>query len=707
LDGERCLCCAQLWLICSLIAGFSMTIRLFSLFFWALPLLSWGQVQPQTITIARDSFGVPHIFAPTDAGVAYGLAWATAEDDFLTLQEQLLSIRGELARYKGKSGAAIDIAVQWMQLDEPVAEKYPQDLSPEFVQILEAYAQGVNAYAQHHPEEVLGKRLFPVYPEDLVKGYMLGLALLTGVDGSLNQILNGKLPSEAASASRGSNAIAVSRRKTTDGKTYLAINSHQPLEGMYSWYEAHLCSEEGWNILGSTFPGGVTIFHGATENLGWAHTVNHPDLADIYRLEMHPGRKHTYRYDGQWLVLEKRKAKTRVKMGPFRIPVSKKYFVSPYGLTLKTDQGYFALRFPANRDIRAAEQWYRMNKAHSWTAFRQALEMRAIVGTHIVYADREDNIFYLSNGRLPIRNPAYDWQGVLPGDTSATLWGDRYFPLDSLPQVLNPASGFVYNTNNTPYHATGEGDNIVFGSINATMGYQETDNNRSLRFAELIGRYDKLSYEDFQKIKYDLHYHDSLYLYKIENLTLLLALDETRYPDLAEAIALLKSWNQSTDTTSVGASVFLLSFKYLYDLTREDERRQVTEEECVAALRSAVEHLQRHFGRLDVPWGEIQRHRRGKVDLAVGGGPDVLAAMYGEEEDGRYYSIAGESYIELVRFSPEGVEIESVNAYGASAKPESPHYTDQMQLYVQQKRKPMTLHKEEVLQKAVRIYHPQ
>ncbi len=422
---------------------------------------------------------------------------------------------------------------------------------------------------------------------------------------------------------------------------------------------------------------------------------------------MHPQKKNWYRFDGQWQQLVKQKAKSRVKMGPFKIPVSKTFYQSPYGLTLKTNQGYYALRFPANLDIRAAEQWFLMNKAPNWAAFREALSMCAITGTHIVYADREDNIFYLSNGRMPRRNPAYDWQGVLPGDTSATLWTE-YYPMDSLPQLLNPPAGYVFNTNNTPYHATGEGDNLPRGSLNPTMGYIETENNRSLRFADLMAPHEKLSYADFIRIKYDLFFEDSLYLYEIENFGDLFQLSPQQYPHLAEALEILNSWDRCTDTSSIGASLFLMTFKELYQIPSKEGRTLLTEAELVAALETGIEHLQTHFGTIRVPWGDIQRHRRGTVDLAVGGAPDVLAAMYAKEgEDGRFYSVAGESYIQLVRFSPTGVEIESINAFGASAKPDSPHYTDQMQLYVQQKRKPMTLDKREILDKAKRIYHPQ
>ncbi|MEM6342891.1 MAG: penicillin acylase family protein [Bacteroidota bacterium] len=673
-------------------------------------LIAQSSVEPNEITIARDSFGVPHIYAPTNAGVAYGLAWATAEDDFKTVQEQLLTIRGRLAEVNGASAAPIDIAVQWMQLDQAVKEQYPNALSAEFRRSLEAYCQGVNQYAKLHPKEVLKADLFPVYPQDIIKGYMLALALLTGVDGGLTQVLNNQLGPESP---KGSNAFAISRSRTSDDKTYLAINSHQPLEGLYSWYEAHLISDEGLNILGATFPGGMSIFLGANEYLGWAHTVNGPDLYDIFKLEMHPSRKRTYRYDGEWRKLEKYKAKAKVKFGPFKIPVSKTYYLSPYGLTLENKEGYYSLRYVANQDIRAAEQWYHMNLATNWESFREALKINAITGTNIVYADREDNIFYVSNAKMPLRDPQYDWSGVVRGDTSSTLWGTQYFPFDSLPQLLNPAGGYVFNTNNSPHSAAAPEDNLDFYGWNKTMGYRLWENNRSLRFQELMTAEDEITWEDFLRIKYDIGYEDSLYLYGITNFKLIAQLDPQKYPDLAPALQYLQAWDMQMDTNNIAASIFLLAGIELVDQLNGRytlEGKQAKESDCVAALRKAVAHLNKYFGTIEVPLGQLQRHRRGDYSLAVSGGPETLAALYASPDpklkDGKLYSRVGDSYVELVRFSQEGVEIESVNAYGSSANPDSPHYTDQMQLYVQHKRKVMSLDWEKVKTSAVRIYHP-
>ncbi|MEM6767127.1 MAG: penicillin acylase family protein [Bacteroidota bacterium] len=672
-----------------------------------------AQINPKNIQIARDTYGVPHVFAPTDVEVAYGFAWATAEDDFDTMQRLLLPGRGLAGLVLGKEGAFMDVASHLVGSYAIAKEKYQQELSPDFRKIVEAYAAGANAYAEAHPKEVLHKDLFPVDEVDVIQGYVLGMTLISQADGELNAILNERLNAGQIAEARGSNAFAISKDKTTEGKTYFVSNSHQPLEGVNSWYEAHLCSEEGWNILGASFAGGLSIFTGVNETLGWAHTVNYPDLADVYALTMHPDKKLHYKFDGEWLALQPYHTKARIKlMGFLPLGIKKKYYKSKYGVTIETDQGFFAWRFPANQNIQAAEQWYRMNKATNFQEFQEALSMRGIVSTNIIYADKEDNIFYISNGRFPVRDKGYEWDGVVRGDTSATLWENDYYPIDSLPQVLNPTSGYVYNTNNSPFRSSGEADNPKVKDIPSTTGFQLPDDlsNRGIRFRALIDTYDKLSYEDLKRIKYDQAYHNP-FLSNM-NIDTFLNLSGEVYPEVAESLDRLNAWDRVMKVESEEAAIFLLANYYIRTRKyRKDKALKDTKDKnaiFIGGVKYAEEHLLKHFGRKYVPLGEVQQHRRGDVSLPFGGGPEVLAAIYSTmQKDGRMKPVAGESYIQLVKFSGAGPEIESVNAYGASAKPESPHFTDQMELYTKQKLKPMTLDKETVLKNAKKVYHPE
>ncbi len=668
------------------------------------------------VRIARDNWGVPHIHGITDADVVYGLAWAQCEDDFITLQEQILAAKGMLGEVKGKDGLMVDFAIKFMQLREEVEARYDDEIKGKHKELLQSFVSAVNNFARIYPQEVLLNDAFPISDKDLLVAYQLGIVDITGAGNDLRKIMGGTIKNDLSpDAPTGSNAIAVSKRKTTNGKTFLAINSHQPLEGWYSWYEAHLCSYEGLNILGGTFPGGIMIFHGVNENLGWAHTVNHADFSDVYRLRMHEKKKHHYYFDGKVLPLNKKKYWAWMKvLGPIKIPISRTIYESVYGPTFETEDGFYAWRFVASRGLRMSEQWFAMDKAQNFDAFKKALDMQAIPSTNIVYADKEDNIYFISNGKIPQRNRDYQWNRVLPGDTSATLWIENYYPISLLPQVENPVSGYVFNTNNSPFNASAPQDDPMPGALNKVMGYQNEElyNNRSSRFLHLISQYDSLSYENFKDIKFDVFYPEPLASPYYTNLELLLTLDPNKYPESSDAVTLLNTWNRGTGIENEVAPLFFLAYNYLDDLMEAKDQKSrggtITEKDCEEAIKKAKTSLLDAYGKINIPLGEIQRHLRGNINLPLSGGPDVLAAMYWEKADNRQYKgIAGESYIVMAQFDSSGVVLETVNAYGTSAEPSSPHYTDQMDMYVGKQLKSMSLDIAKAFAEADTIYHPQ
>jgi acyl-homoserine-lactone acylase len=671
----------------------------------------FGQINPDNIQIARDKWGVPHIYAATDAEVAYGLAWATAEDDFKSMQENFLCIRGRLAEVKGKDGAIFDFFAYAIEAKQLVEKNYETGVSDDFKKVLEGYTKGVNAFAKKYPDEVLLEGVFPLTTKDILQGYVLNLTLLSGVHQDIAKIFNRNI--KRYEAPQGSNGIAVNASRTEDGNTYLAINSHQPLEGPFAWYEAHVESEEGWQMIGANFAGGVTLFVGSTPNLGWTHTVNAPDLCDVYRLEMNPDEKLQYRFDGKWETLEKRVFKTKVKVGFLKFPYKKTVYKSKYGLTFKNKDGFYSVRFPGSMtSFKAAEQWFRMNKAQNLEGFMEALRWQGIGCTNIVYADKEQNIMYLGNGNFPYRDPQFDWKKVLPGNTSKTLWKEEFYPIDSLAYLLNPKSNYLFNTNNTPFNATAPSLNIDSNKVNSTIGYFKYDNNRSKRLQYLMSQTERLSYEDFKKIKYDQSWmRHPTYSYSMSNLELLFELDKTKYPEIAPLIELLVQWDGTTHIHSNSAAIFVLTLGFLNErLDKEGRTKEVNflaEAEYVTALKRTKKYLNRHFGSIYIPLGQLQRHTRGDVSLAISGAPDVLAAIYGTpQKNGQLRIIAGESYIQMVQYTTEGAIIESVNAYGSSAEKDSPHYTDQMELYVKQQLKSMTFDKVTILKNAERVYSP-
>ena len=675
-----------------------------------------AQINVENIQIARDKWGVPHIFTKTDEEAAYALAWAHAEDNFEQIQEPLLSARNLLGSVKGKEGALFDALSFLMDTEDLVEREYEQAFSPKFKKILEAYCSGLNRYAALHPQQLLLEDVFPVSPKDIIKGYALSFSLISNIQFDIGRLFQNQLEpitKAAANTSAGSNGIAIAPHKTIDNKTYLVSNSHQPFRSYMSWYEVHIHTEEGWNFTGATFAGGITPFIGTNQDLGWTHCVNYHDFNDVYALKMHPKKKLKYYMDGRWLDLEERVWKTKVKVGFLKLGIKKKFYWSVHGPVIKNKRGYFALRFAANMVVGAPEQWYHMNKARNYKEFRVAVNRQQFPNLSIVYADKEGNIEMLDNGLFPYRNPQYDWTKIVPGDTSATLWQGQFMPVDSLLQVVNPKSGYVFHVNGTGFNSTGETENPKPEQFNTTMGYIKRNSARNIRFQKLIKQYDKLSMEDVKTIKYDQHRDFPLYTRSIENWDLLRHISPDKHPELADIIAVFSKWDGSGDVHNKQAAIFALSGNYISEYTQKngiaDIEGSLPEAVFPKALAYAKKYLKKHFGRLEIELGELQKHVRGDKILPVGGLAESLAALYiVPHKKGIKQSNLGDSFILFATYGPDGVEtIESVNCYGSSNRPESPHYNDQMELYIEQKTKKITLDKTLILNNAEKIYSPQ
>ena len=661
------------------------------------------------IEIVRDEFGVPHIFGKKDADVAYGLAWAHAEDDFETIQKTVLAGKALAGRVFGEQGAGVDFFVHLLETREIARKNYESTFSPEFKRVLEGYAAGLNDYALTHPEEVLYGPAFPINPKEILSAYILSLAQMSGADRAVQQIVNGQVDLIPVDSNpKGSNAIALHSSRTDSGETFLAINSHQPLEGPVAWYEAHLQSEEGWNILGGLFPGGSMIFHGVNEHLGWAHTVNFPDFLDLYQLEINPENEDEYRVDGEWLELESRYVWLKVRLWDWiTLPVPKKVWKSIYGPTLVTEQGAFSIRFGALERVGAPEQWWRMNKAKNFAEWKAAMNTMQLTNFNTVYADKYDTIFYVSNGLLPKRTPGFDYSGTVPGNTRQTLWSE-FHSFSELPQQVNPPSGYLFNTNHSPFKASSFADNLHPEDYPAEMGYILRDNNRSWRFRELMPDTGRVSYEEFKKIKFDQTLPKKLAFRT--DMKALFQLDTLKYPELAKQIKTLATWDKSAGIESEGAALFAFVYYYWWDefaKTGRSFETVLTEEEAIQGIQAAKTHFETHFGKSLVPLGEYQKLVRGDKALPLWGIDDVIAAMRSTPwKNGMRKGAQGESYIMMVKFGEGLPEVETINVYGASNRPGSPHYSDQMEYFLNRNLKPMSLDKATVLKSAKRTYRP-
>ena len=682
------------------------------------------------VKILRDTWGVPHIFGKKDVDTAFGLAYAHCEDDFKNIQDSMLAVRSLGAVVGGMDAAAIDYIVHLLGVWDSVNAKYETDLSPEVRAICESYADGVNLYAKEHPEEVALQEIFPVNGKDIVAGFVFKSPFFFGLDGVILELfgperrkeistktasnLDFSIPQAFAMTKEkltggwptGSNTVSVSPSRTSDGSTFLNINSHQPYDGPVAWYEAHLHSEEGWDMVGGLFPGMPVIGHGHNRNLGWAHTVNSPDLADVYVLEMNPDNKNQYKFDGEWLDLEVSFAPLKVRINPdsdMTMNIRREVLRSVHGPVIRADHGVYAIRYAGMGEIKQVEQWFRMNKAQNFEEWKAATRIQGISSLNTGYADKEGNIMYLYNAQLPIRAEGYDWGQYLPGNTSDTLW-DSYLPYDELPMVINPKSGFVQNCNSTPYLTTFGDDNPKESDYAANFGIETNMTNRALRTRELFEPDTSITWEEFYTYKYDMRYSVDSFVAKVLDVIF-----NAPSPDdvlTQDAIGILRNWDLNTNPENTGAALAVLTALPL----NNSGGTPPSVEKALDSLQKAAQLLKDKHGKLDPPWGEVNRLIRGTVDLPIGGGPDIVHAVYGalNNDTGRYKGRAGDTYIMLVKWDTDGkLTSQSIHQYGSATMiPDSPHYADQSPLFVKRQLKPVWMDESEIRANLEREYTP-
>lgn len=685
-------------------------------------------VRHYSAEIVRDEFGVPHIHGRTDADTAFGVAYAHAEDDFSTLQDVVAMTRGRYGAIAGKDGAGVDFAYHWLGARE-TARKQIGTLSPEARKVLDAYASGLNKYAADNPRELKLARLFPVNAEDIAAGFVLRLPFFFGMDRVLRPLSEGKdllpehgqrlgdppppkardpyqndfeperpmpLPMGEDASQSGSNAFAISPKRSPDQTTRLLSNSHQPYRGGVAWYELEINSDEGTHFAGATFPGSPFPFLGHNETLGWTNTVNRPDLIDVYQLEVDKDAVH-YRLDGQWQPLEHARVWLPVKFGPFTLPIPRDIWRSRHGPALVTAKGTFAVRYAGIDSVKSVEQYYRLNKARDFAEWQAAMAIQGVPATNFIYADKAGNIAYVYNAAMPDRKPGPDWRRVLAGNASSLIWKGP-IPYSSYPKVINPASGYVFNSNNTPLLAAGEASELNPLKIPAIWGVELDMTNRARRAAKLLGQPGPIGLDRLLQIKFDRGYEREGYVaYMLEGIA---TLDLRKEPELQKAQKLLGSWDMTADGQGPADALAVLVLEQAminsYDLRPLPDPK--------TELAKAVAHLQLHFGRIDPSLGDLIRIRQGAADLPYDGGGDTLRAAtnWDVDPDGRLSIKHGDSFIMLVEWGPDGkLRSQSIQPYGAATtRPGSPHYADQAPLFVAKRFKPVHFTREDVLQHA-------
>jgi acyl-homoserine-lactone acylase len=690
--------------------------------------------------VIRDKFGVPHIYGETDADTAFGVAIAHAEDDFFTLQDVVAMSRGRYGAIAGEDGAKVDYVYHLIDARGTAEANYPK-LPQDTRALFEAYAAGLNHYAAAHPEELKLANLFPVNGMDVAAGFALRQPFFFGLDSVIGPLVAGEdlrrehgpdipgfprppLPGaepapEAAAEPKqartlvlplgedaehlGSNAFAVSPEKS-GGPTTLISNSHQPLRGGVAWYELVVESGEGWHFAGANFPGSPFPFLGHNEHLGWTNTVNTPDMIDIYQLELDEAGTR-YRLDGEWRDLESSWVTLPVKMGPVVLPIRREVLRSVHGPVIRNDKGAFAVRYGGIGELQQLDAYYRINKATTFAEWEAQIARLAIPSTNFIYADKTGTIAYVYNAAIPDRPEGVkaDWRNILPGDRSDLIW-DGAVSYAELPKLVNPASGWIYNSNNEPFTAAGAGSDLSPDDFSPVLGIERKQTNRSWRAYKLLSEASVLDRATLEAIKYDTGYERTGYVARLFDELEAMEFQGSPTRDATflsrKARDLLLTWDFTADNNGAADALALLMIR---DFMSADYSNKPFPD-VAEKLQAAAGHLNTHFGRLDPPMADLLRLRQGGLDLPLDGGSDTLRASttWDVDDDGRLSLKHGDSFIQWVEWLPgKRVSSRSIQPFGAATtRPQSPHYNDQMQLFVDHKLKPVWFWRVDVLANA-------
>jgi acyl-homoserine-lactone acylase len=672
----------------------------------------------RNVTINRDSFGVPHIEGPTDASVVFGLAYAQAEDNFPHLEDSFVRALGRAAEVHGEVSVRDDEMVAALDIVALSRAEYRRS-EPRMRALYDAYADGLNFYVARHPEQAraLLDHFEPWFPLALLR-YKYHLLEFVGYAGLDPENYRPVAPNPVEPP-QGSNAWAIAPSHSATGAAMLFINPHVGFFGPAQYYEAHLISGEGWNFSGVGRYGFPFPYMGHSDVLGWAHTDNYPDIGDLYIEQFDdPSRPLAYRYGRGWRTARETQHEIRVRtdagLEERRFAVRRTHH-GP--IVSDLDGRPLSIRLSMIEEGGWFDQWYAMSKARSFIQFRRALDRGAIPYMNVVYADRDGNIFYAYNGAVPRRRAGIDFLHPVDGSDPRTDW-QGYHRFRDLPQVLNPASGFVQNTNSSPFFTTSGEDNPSAEDFPAYMIGPENYNPRARASHRILQSKPLFTFDQWTQAATDTYVIEAERLIPelragMRDFDLVDAAAEER---VEPVLAALEAWDRYGATESVAMTVFVRWYLRMMrdDMPADPIRRLVLLDETRAALASA-------HGDWRMPWGDANRLQRrhwsgaenfdaAAPSLPVRGGPGWVGIVFNfyttaPREDGRAYGRMGNSYVSVVDFGAE-TNARSIVYFGQSGRPGSPHYFDQAPLYAEGRFKDAPTSPEQVRAVTLQSYRP-
>ena len=619
------------------------------------------------VSIDRDFWGIPYIKGKTDQDVAYGIGLVHAEDAYADLVELMPLYRGKNAIYNGLDSIDTDYLVRLLKIHSKVKDIGKQQLSQNILSMAQAYADGVNMYANKHPDKV-DLSIHPVTQDDVLAGSYIQHLFFAGLDRDLAQMT----AQDETSIPTGSNAIAINSTKTDSNASYLLINSHQPLSGPVGWYELNIESESGWHGHGGNFPGSFLINVGFNKNIGWGATVNRPDVMDIFELTINPNNADQYLLDDKWESFEIEEAKLAFKLfGFLRWSTKQKFRYSKFGPVIEINGKYFALRHINQSSFNEIEGWYEISKTKNVYEFEKQLAKRKIPSFNFVTMDSDRNIGYFYNGRIPNRNDALKARQIISSSSSKDIWDEKDL-VNNLPKFINPSNGWIQSTNQNPFSVMGE-YSLKEKSMKKNVHFEQRLTNRSYVANELLSINESIDLDKFIAIKFDNSYSKNSRQYKY--------LESIMEYDTNLKLALQK-WNGKTDFNNTNAALGMcfMAQEWISEMnSKPTPTYQAAKKEC----DSLFKEIQRNYTD---PWSKINTISRGSRTYPIQGSVDTLRAVYGSpNSDTKSLNMSGgDGLFFIIAEEDSGKVIYGMHNYGSSRNESSVHYSDQTFLFSQE-----------------------
>jgi acyl-homoserine-lactone acylase len=699
--------------------------------------------QARDVTITRDDWGIAHVRGRTDADAVFGMIYAQAEDDFNRVEMNFVTALGREAETAGEGAIFRDLRMKLFIDPDTLKAMYAR--SPRWLAaLMDAWADGLNFYLANNPQVTpkVIRRFEPwmalAFSEGSIGGDIerVSIPSLRAFYGSATGAplpsgesdVEGGFVGHSDDEPRGSNGIAIAPQNTVNGRALLLINPHT---SFFFRSELQMTSDEGLNAYGAVTWGQFFIYQGFNDKAGWMHTSSGVDNIDEYSETI--VRKDgglVYKYGSEERPVVTRRIAIPYKTASGMASRDFTVYYTHHGPVVRALDGKWVSVRLMNEPLKALTQSYSRTKATDYASYRKSMELYTNSSNNTLFADAGGNIAYFHANFVPKRDPVLDWTRPVDGSNPATEWRGLH-SIDDSPLVHNPASGWVYNTNNWPYSAAGA--NSPKQSDYPSYMDRNTENPRGLHAIRVLqGR------KDFNIDRLVAAAYDS-YLTAFDSTLppLIKAYDAAPASALksriADQIGMLRTWDQRWSVASVPTSLAVFWFDELNrNVSRAATRERMssydyainraTADERLQALAAASDSLAASFGSWRTPWGEINRFQRISPEIVhpfSDAAPSIpvaftsarygsLASFGASPKPGtkKWYGTSGNSFVAVVEFGRDSVRARAVTAGGESGDPTSKHFNDQALRYSTGNLRPVYFYPSQLVGHTERRYNP-